>query len=128
MLATLSSGFGVLALMLSIVGLYGVMSFVVTQRRREIGIRMALGAKRSTAIALVLSDASRMVVAGVLVALPSIWALSRLVEGQLFDIKVMDTVNLAAAIALLAAVAAGAAFLPAWRAASVNPVHALRLE
>jgi ABC-type antimicrobial peptide transport system permease subunit len=69
-----------------------------------------------------------MVVAGVLVALPSIWALSRLVEGQLFGIKAMDTVNLAAAIALLAAVAASAAFLPAWRAASVNPVHALRLE
>ena len=128
MLATLSSGFGVLALMLSIVGLYGVMSFVVTQRRREIGIRMALGAKRSTAIALVLSDASRMVLAGVLVALPSIWALSRLVEGQLFGIKAMDTVNLAAAIALLAAVAASASFFPAWRAASVNPVHALRLE
>jgi predicted permease len=128
-LATLSTGFGVLALLLSIVGLYGVMSFVVTQRAREIGIRMALGAKRSSAIGLLLRDASQMIVAGVLVALPSVWALSRLVESQLFGIGALDAVNIAGAIAVLVVVVAlGGALLPAWRAASVSPVRALRQE
>ena len=127
-LATLSTGFGVLALLLSIVGLYGVMSFVVTQRAQEIGIRMALGAKRSSAIGLLLRDASQMIVAGVLVALPSVWALSRLVQSQLFGIDALDAVNIAGAIVVLVVVALGGASLPAWRAASVSPVRALRQE
>jgi hypothetical protein len=77
MLATLSGGFGVLALLLSLVGLYGVMSFVVTQRTREIGIRVALGARRWSAIWLVLRDALAMVLCGIGIGLPVVWALGR---------------------------------------------------
>jgi ABC-type antimicrobial peptide transport system permease subunit len=82
MLATLSGSFGALALLLSLVGLYGVMSFVVTQRTREIGIRLALGATRGGTVWLVLRDALLMIITGIAIALPSVWALGRLVESQ----------------------------------------------
>src|SRR5262249_53769572 len=82
MLSALSSSFGTLALLLSLVGLYGVMSFVVTQRRREIGIRLALGATRLSTIWLVLRDALVMIAGGTAIALPCVWALGRLVESQ----------------------------------------------
>src|SRR6266576_6527655 len=78
MLATLSGSFGTLALLLSLVGLYGVMSFVVTQRTREIGIRLALGATKGSAIWLVLRDAIAMTAAGMAIALPCVGALGRL--------------------------------------------------
>src|SRR5437868_14770107 len=84
MLASLSSSFGILALLLSLVGLYGVMSFVVNQRTREIGIRLALGATRLSTIWLVLRDALVMIAGGTAVALPCVWALGRLVESQLY--------------------------------------------
>ena len=90
MLATLSGGFGALALLLSLVGLYGVMSFVVTQRTREIGIRMALGARGSAAVWLVLRDAIVMIAAGTAVALPCVGLLGRLVESQLFGVTATD--------------------------------------
>jgi ABC-type antimicrobial peptide transport system permease subunit len=82
MLAALSSSFGTVALLLSLVGLYGVMSFVVTQRTREVGIRLALGATRLSTIWLVLRDALVMIVAGTAIALPCVWALGRLVESS----------------------------------------------
>ncbi|HEY2981503.1 MAG TPA: ABC transporter permease [Anaerolineales bacterium] len=128
MLATLSSGFGAIALLLSVVGLYGVMSFVVTRRTQEIGIRMALGATRSTAMWLVVRDAVVMIGAGTATALPCVWALGRLVEAQLFGVRAVDGLTIAAASSLLALVALGAAMLPAWRAASVSPTEALRFE
>ena len=84
-LATLSSSFGALALLLSLVGLYGVMSFVVTQRTREIGIRLALGAMRWAAIWLVLRDALAMILAGIGIGLPVALVLGRLVESQFYD-------------------------------------------
>ena len=87
MLAALSGSFGTLALLLSLVGLYGVMSFVVTQRTREIGIRLALGATGGSAIWLVLRDALAMIAAGMAIALPCVAALGRLVESQLFGVK-----------------------------------------
>lgn len=90
MLATLSASFGTLALVLSLVGLYGVMSFVVTQRTREIGIRLALGATRAGAIWPVLGDALVIIAAGIAVALPSVWMLGRLVESQPYGIKPTD--------------------------------------
>jgi ABC-type antimicrobial peptide transport system permease subunit len=128
MLATLSGAFGALALLLSLVGLYGVMSFVASQRTREIGIRMALGATARSAIWLVLRDALVMIVAGAAIALPLIGALGRLVESQLFGVKPGDPGTVAVAVLLLASTAVGAALIPAWRASTVNPTEALRLE
>ena len=128
MLATLSGGFGVLALLLSLVGLYGVMSFVVTQRTREIGVRLALGATPASALSLVLHDAFTMIAMGTAIAMPCVWALGRLVESQLFGVKPTDMMTITAASSLLAAVSLGAAFVPAYRASHVNPTDALRFE
>jgi MacB-like periplasmic core domain len=128
MLATLSTAFAVLALLLSAVGLYGVMLFVVTQRTQEIGIRLALGATRLAAVWLVVRDALIMVVAGTAIALPSAWALRRFVEAELFGVRAFDGPTVALAMTVLAIVALGGVMLPAWRAASLNPTDALRLE
>ncbi len=128
MLATLSGGFGVAALLLSVVGLYGVMSFVVTQRTREIGIRLALGARRWSAIWLVLRDALAMVVCGIGIGLSVVWALGRLVESQLYDVKPFDPSVIAFAMLALSLAGLGAAFFPERRASSVSPTEALRVE
>lgn len=128
MLASLSSGFGAVALLLSMVGLYGVMSFVATHRAQEIGIRMALGATRRSAVWLVIRDALVMIAAGTAIALPCAWALGRVVASQLFGVKPTDAVTIAAASLLLGAVALGAALIPAYRASTVNPTDALRFE
>jgi putative ABC transport system permease protein len=119
---------GALALLLSLVGLYGVMSFVVTQRTREIGIRIALGARGSSAVWLVLRDAIVMVVAGIAVALPCVDGLGRLVESQLFGITATDPATIAGTTVLLAVAALGAALVPAYGASTVNPTDALRVE
>ncbi len=128
MLAVLSSSFGTLALLLSLVGLCGVMSFVVNQRTREIGIRLALGATRVSTIWLVLRDALVMIAAGTAIALPCVWAFGRLVQSQLYDVKPTDPVIIFAATLVLCSTALGAAFIPARRAAAVNPTEALRFE
>ena len=128
MLAALSGSFGALALLLSLVGLYGVMSFVVTRRSREIGIRLALGATGASAIRLVLRDAIAMIGAGVAIALPCVAACGRLIQSQLFGVTATDPATIAAAALVLAAGALAAAFIPAWRASSVSPTDALRLE
>jgi len=128
MLATLSGGFGALALLLSLVGLCGVMSFVVSQRTREIGIRIALGARGSAAIWLVLRDAAAMIAAGAAIALPCVWVLGRLVESQLFGVTATDPATIVATTVLLATVALGAALVPAYSASTVNPTDALRAE
>src|SRR5580700_1825276 len=128
MLAALSGAFGALALTLSLIGLYGVMSFVVTRRTREIGIRLALGATRASALRLVLRDAVTMIAAGVALALPCVAALGKLVQSQLFGVTATDPATIAAAALVLAAGALTAAFIPAWRASNVSPTDALRLE
>jgi len=128
MLAALSSSFGTLALLVSLVGLYGVISFVVNQRTREIGIRMALGATRFSTIWLVLRDAMLMIATGTAIALPCVFALGRLVESQLYDVKPTDPVTIFAATLVLCSMALGAALIPARRAAAVNPTDALRFE
>ncbi len=128
MLAALSGSFGALALLLSLVGLYGVMSFVVTRRTREIGIRLALGATRASALRLVLRDALTMIIAGVALALPCVAALGKLVQSQLFGVTATDPATIAAAAMILVAGALAAAFVPAWRASNVSPTDALRLE
>src|SRR5215467_6342700 len=128
MLAALSSSFGMLALLLSLVGLYGVISFVVSQRTREIGIRLALGATRLSTIWLVLGDALVMIAAGTAIALPCVWALGRLVESQLYDIRPTDPVTILAATLVLCSTALGAALIPARRASRLDPTDALRVE
>lgn len=128
MLATLSGSFGALALLLSLVGLYGVMSFAVTQRTREIGIRMALGATRLTTIWLVFRDALLMIAAGIAIALPCAWGLGRFIESQLYGVEPADPATIAAATLILCSAALGAALIPARRASAVNPTEALRFE
>ena len=128
LLAMLASAFAALAILLAVVGLYGVMSFVVSRRTREIGIRLALGASRGTALWLVLRDAAGMVAAGLATALPAVWGLGRLIENQLFGVRAMDGTTIAGAAALVALVGIGATTLPARRATAVSPMEALRYE
>jgi predicted permease len=128
MLAILSSGFGAIALLLSVVGLYGVISFVAANRTQEIGVRMALGATRRSAVWLIAGDALVMIGSGIAIALPCVWALSRFVEALLFGVRGVDVPTIAGASTLLGVVALASAMLPAWRAASISPTEALRYE
>jgi predicted permease len=127
-LAVLSGAFGILALLLSLVGLYGVMSFVVTQRTREIGIRLALGASGNSAVSLVLRDAGLMILAGIAIALPTIAALGRMVESQLFGVKPTDPLTITTATLVLTVCTFGATLFPAYRAATIDPTEALRFD
>jgi predicted permease len=128
MVAALSIAFGALATLLAAIGLYGVMSFTVARRTREIGIRMALGAEGSSVMWLVLREVALMVGIGVAVGVPLAIALSRVVQSQLFDLSAHDPLALIAAAALLALVALAAGYLPARRATHVDPMLALRYE
>jgi ABC-type antimicrobial peptide transport system permease subunit len=128
MLAALSGSFGALALILSLVGLYGVMSFAVTQRTREIGIRLALGSTRFATVWLVLRDALVMIAAGIAIALPCVWVLGRLIESQLYGVKPTNPATIALATLILCSATMGAALIPARRASTVNPTEALRFE
>jgi predicted permease len=128
LLAILATAFAALAVLLAVVGLYGVTSFVVTRRTREIGIRMALGATRGAALWLVVRDTGRLVTLGIALALPVVWAAGRLVESQLFGVGALDTATVAAGAALVSLAALAAAAAPARRASTLNPVEALRYE
>jgi len=123
---TIVTGFGALALFLAAIGLYGLLAFTVAERTREIGIRAALGARRSGIIGMMLGRAMRVVAAGTLAGvLAALW-LNRLLSSMLVDIEVTDPLTYTSAIVVLGAVATIAAFLPAWRAARVDPLIALR--
>ncbi len=126
LLATLASGFAGLAILLALVGVYGVTSFVVTRRTREIGIRVALGATRTAAAWVILRDSAMMLAAGIALALPVVWLLGRLIESQLFGVGPMDWPTVFAAAVLVALGALAASALPARRATAVNPIQALR--
>lgn len=128
MLATLSGGFGSLALLMSLVGLYGVMSFVVAKRRQEIGVRMALGATRISAVWMVVRDALLMTGVGIGIALPCILVLGRLIESQLYDVQPTDPATVTAAALMLVVTNLAAALIPARRASAVNPTEALRFD
>jgi predicted permease len=128
MVAALSVAFGALATLLAAIGLYGVMSYTVARRTREIGIRMALGAERNSVMWLVLKEVALMVGIGVGVGLPLAVALSRIVQSQLFDLSAHDPIALVAAAVILASVAVAAGYLPARRATRVDPMLALRYE
>jgi ABC-type antimicrobial peptide transport system permease subunit len=128
LLAILSGFFGILAAVLVMVGLYGVVSYLVTRRRNELGIRIALGSTRARIIALVMREASRMLLLGTFVGAALSLLATRGASSILLGLKSWDPVTLVYAIAALAAVAALASFLPAFRAARVDPVDALRRE
>ena len=128
MMATLAGGFGLLALALACVGLYGLLAYSVAQRTREIGIRMALGAQRARVAALVLKGGARLVLIGIALGLPAAWAASRWVQSMLFGLTPTDPVAIGGAIALLVTAAHLAAYLPARRASRVDPLVALRHE
>ena len=120
--------FAGLALVLASIGIYGVISYVVGQRTREIGIRMALGAERGTVLKMVLLQAGRMVVGGLAVGLVAAIALTRLMSTMLFGVSPMDPVTLLGVTVLLALVALLACYWPARRATQVDPTVALRYE
>ena len=120
--------FAGVALLLAAVGLYGVVSHAVTQRTREIGIRVALGARPGDVTRLVLSNGAATVATGLLVGLVAALALMRLIRSVLYDVSPGDPLALAGAAAVLAAVAFAAHWLPARRAARVDPVVALKSE
>jgi putative ABC transport system permease protein len=126
--ALLSLIFGSLALLLAIVGLYGVTSYAVTRRQAEIGIRIAMGAPRSAMIWMVLRDVLMLLAVGISLGLAMSFAGARLVTTLLFGVKANDPVQLAGAAIILAAATVIAAYLPARYAAKVDPMVALRYE
>jgi ABC-type antimicrobial peptide transport system permease subunit len=124
--AVLLGGFAATALVLGVIGLYGVMSTAVAERQREIGVRMALGAGRGGVLAMVLSQAGRLILAGIgvgaLVALGS----TKLLSAMLYQTSPVDPVTFVAVAVLLAAAGLGAALIPARRATAIDPVTAIR--
>jgi ABC-type antimicrobial peptide transport system permease subunit len=128
MVATLSAAFGFLATLLAAIGLYGVMSYAVSQRTREIGVRVALGAGRDTVLWMVLKEVAVLALIGVAIGLPSGYGLGRLVEAQLFGMNARDPLTFVAATATLLLAAFLAGYLPAARATRVDPMVALRYE
>jgi ABC-type antimicrobial peptide transport system permease subunit len=128
LVAFLSSAFGLLATVLALVGLYGVTAYGVARRRREIGIRMALGAESSRVVRAVLFEVLALAVVGVAIALPLGWWLTQLVRSQLYGVEPRDPVSFAVAIGALLLVAMIAGALPARRASRVDPAVVLRYE
>jgi predicted permease len=124
----LSTFFGIVALFLSAIGLYGMLSSSVTQRTGEIGVRVALGASRGSVIRLILMDAARLVAIGVVLGGVALIFTVRSVEHMLYGVSAFDPVTMVAAVVLLTGVAMTAAWLPARRAASVDPLQAMRTE
>jgi putative ABC transport system permease protein len=128
MIATLTTLFGVLGLMLAAIGLYGVMAYMVEQRTNEIGVRMALGADRGSVVKMVLRGAFSQIGIGLLLGIPAAIGAGKLMTGQLFGVKPWDPIMLTVATLLLALAALLASLIPARRAAGVQPMVALRNE
>jgi len=126
--ATLLSGFSLVALTLAAIGIYGVLAYSVTERTREIGVRMALGANPARVVGMVLGSGARVVAVGTAAGLAGAFALTGLLKTLLFGVTAHDTATFAAAPLVLATVAAIAAYAPARRASRVAPAEALRAE
>src|SRR5260370_23827797 len=126
LIARLAGFFGALALLLSALGLHGVLSYGVVRRKQEIGVRMALGAQPVHVIGMVLREAATLVVVGAAIGIPAVLAAGRLVAHQLFRVPVADLWTMMAATGFLLTVAGVASYLPARRAARVDPTEALR--
>ena len=128
LMAFLAGAFGALGLLLAAIGLYGLMSYSVARRARDIGIRMALGAQRRTVIWMVFGESFALVAAGFAVSAPAIYAGSKTISKLLFGVRPLDPVMLGTAVLILLASAAAAVYLPARRAASLDPMAALHIE
>ncbi len=128
LVAILASAFGILAILMAAVGLYGVLAYSTAQRTREIGIRVALGAARGTVMRLVLVEVLRLVGVSLAVAIPASLLLTRAARSQLFGISSSDPLTLAGVTLLVTLVALASALLPAYRAATTDPIVALRYE
>ncbi len=127
-IAQLSTFFGLLAIFLSAIGIYGLMSYVVSRRTNEIGIRMALGAERTHVRWLVMREVLILVAAGIAIGVPAALLSSRLVASMLFGLRATDAASLLAAVTVMLLIAALAGYLPARRASRVDPMVALRYE
>ena len=128
LIAMLSAGFGLLATLLATVGLYGVMAFVVARRRKELGIRLALGARPGVVIWMVMREVLLLLAIGLAVGVPAAMALGQYVASQLYGIKPHDPVIAGGTMALLIVVSAAAGLIPAQRASRIDPILALRHE
>jgi predicted permease len=126
--AALTAGFGVLALALACVGIYGIMAYSVAQRTNEIGIRLALGAQPGQVRSMILRESTWLTAVGIVAGVAAALGLTRLVKSMLFGVTANDPVTLAAGVALLLAIALAATWIPARRAAGVQPMEALRHE
>ena len=128
LIARLTSLFGLLALLLAAIGLYGVTAYGVARRTAEIGIRMALGAKRAAVMAMVMRGAIVQALVGLLLGVPTAMFCVRYVQSQLYQIKALDLWVLGGSVVVLMVAAGMAGWIPAHRAASIDPAHALRVE
>jgi len=128
MVAALSLAFAGLATILAAIGLYGVIAWTVTRRKREIGIRMALGAEPGKVMHMVLREVMWMGLIGIAVAAPVWVVLARVMQSLLFGVSAKDPATLGSAVAILAVVAGIAGFVPAFRAARIDPIAAMRPE
>ncbi|HEY3936722.1 MAG TPA: FtsX-like permease family protein, partial [Bryobacteraceae bacterium] len=128
LMASLAAAFGILGLALAAIGLYGLLAYKTARRTSEIGIRMALGARRSEVLRLVIEDAFSMLCLGVAGGLAAAWAASRFVSSMLFGLTATDPSTIGIAVAVLGAAGLLAGFLPAWRASHLDPMAALRHE
>ena len=128
LIAMLSAGFGLLATLLASVGLYGVMAFVVARRKKELGIRLALGARSGSVVWLVMREVLLLLAIGLAVGIPAAMALGRFVSAQLYGIESHDPMIAGSTVVLLTLVSAAAGLIPAYRASRIDPILALRHE
>jgi ABC-type antimicrobial peptide transport system permease subunit len=128
LVASLSGTFGLLAVTLACVGLYGLMAYAVNRRTNEIGLRMALGARRGQIAGMILGESLLLVIAGLVIGIPAALGASRLIRSELYGLKPSDPVNALVSVAVMAAIAVLAAYLPARRATRIDPMVALRHE